>query len=366
MESRKPIRVAQIMGKLCAGGVETVIFNYYRNIDHRKIQFDFYYDGDSTVGPPQDLIDMGAQFYEVPPYQELPRYLRALRRAFREKRYPIVHSNLNSLSVFPLYAAKKEKIPVRIAHNHATAGEGALVKNAVKLLLRCLSTRYPTQLCACSRYAGEWLYGTSDFYVVKNAIDVKRFLYNEEKRAQERKRLGLEHRFVVGHVGRFCHDKNHEFLLEVFAEICKLREDAVLLLVGGGKLEAPIRKKAEQLGVLDRVWFAGIQKDTSAFYQAMDVFVLPSRSEGLGVVLIEAQACSLPILCSDRVPEEAKVLDSMTFLSLNESPRAWAERALEEAEQSKRYDTEAEMQKAGFDIATEAKKLEAFYQSLLT
>lgn len=365
MNSSKPVRVAQIMGKLCAGGVESVVFNYYRKLDHNKIQFDFYYDADSTVEPPKEFIQMGARFIKIPPYQKLPAYLSALRKNFEENDYPIIHSHINTLSVFPLYAAKKEHIPVRIAHNHATSGKGEPQKNFIKSLLRPLSKLYPTELCACSKHAGEWLYGDAEFHVVNNAIELENFSYNEQKRQEVRKELGLENKFVVGHVGRFCYAKNHKFLIDIFHEVHKLRPDAVLLLVGGGELEASVHQKVQKLGLQDCIRFVGIQEDTSRFYQAMDAFVLPSRYEGLGVVLIEAQACSLPIVCSDEVPEEAKVLKSTKFLNLNAPPKVWAENILQVAKDGKRRNTSEELRKAGFDIDTEAKKLEDFYLSLL-
>lgn len=128
----KPVRIAQIMGKLWAGGVEAVVFNYYREIDKEKIQYDFYYDDDSTVEPPQELIDMGARFIRIPPYQKLPAYLKTLRKHFKENDYSLVHSHINTLSIFPLFAAWTARIPVRIAHNHSVPGGNEIRRNILK------------------------------------------------------------------------------------------------------------------------------------------------------------------------------------------------------------------------------------------
>ena len=154
----------------------------------------------------------------------------------------------------------------------------------MKYLLRPFAAVYPTRLCACSRTAGSWLYGEKPFRVFNNAIELDRFTYDASKRKAVRQELGLGDELVLGHVGRFCYAKNHEFLLDVMAEVCKQRPDAVLLLIGEGESEAAARRKAEALGLQENVRFLGRQSDPAKFYQAMDAFVLPSRYEGLGIV----------------------------------------------------------------------------------
>ena len=163
MNPHEPIRVAQIMGKLWAGGVEMVVFNYYRAIDKSKIQFDFYYDADSTVEPPEDLIAMGARFIRIPPYQHLPEYLKVLKKHFKDNNYAIVHSHINTLSVFPLYMAWKCNIPIRIAHNHSVPGGENIKRTGLKYILRVFSRVFPTDYVACSEKAGRWLFGNKNF-----------------------------------------------------------------------------------------------------------------------------------------------------------------------------------------------------------
>ena len=301
----------------------------------------------------------------VPKYTHLPQYEREIGRLFRQNGYQIVHSHMNTLSVLSLWGAKRAGVPNRIAHNHSTVGRGEGAKNVMKYLLRPFATVYPTRLCACSRTAGSWLYGEKPFRVFNNAIELDRFTYDASKRKAVRQELGLGDELVLGHVGRFCYAKNHEFLLDVMAEVCKQRPDAVLLLIGEGESEAAARRKAEALGLQRNVRFLGRQSDPAKFYQAMDAFVLPSRYEGLGIVLIEAQAAALPVICSAEVPQEAQVLPEMQYLSLQESPAVWADAAIRAAENARRRDTSAEMRAGGFDIVTEAKKLEEFYFDLL-
>ena len=157
-QKNEPVRVAQIMGKLWAGGVEMVVFNYYRAIDKNKIQFDFYYDADSTVEPPQDLLDMGARFYKVPPYQNLPQYISKLKKCFIKNHYLIVHSHLNTLSIFPLFVAWMCNVPIRIAHNHSVPSGKEPQRDVLKYFLRIFARVFPTEYFACSEKAGRWMY----------------------------------------------------------------------------------------------------------------------------------------------------------------------------------------------------------------
>lgn len=361
----QPIRVAQMMTDMNYGGVEMVVMNYYRHIDRTKVQFDFFALEGSTLPQREEIERLGGQVYVVPKYTHLPQYETVIQTLFQQNGYKIVHSHMNTLSVFSLYGAKKAGVPNRIAHNHSTVGKGEGAKNAMKYLLRPFATVYPTQLCACSQTAGRWLYGKKPFQVFNNAIELDRFAFDPTVREAVRKELGLGNRLVLGHIGRFCYAKNHEFLLDVMAEVCKLRADAVLLLVGEGEGEAAARQKVEVLGLQDNVRFLGRQSEPAKFYQAMDAFVLPSRYEGVPVVGVEAQAAGLPLICSDKVPGEIGVLPSTCFVPLNAPLTTWAETVIDAAENTPRRDTTAELRVGGFDIATEAKKLEEFYFSLL-
>ena len=362
----EPIRVAQMMTDMNYGGVEMVVMNYYRHIDRTKVQFDFFALEGSAVPQREEIERLGGRVYIVPKYTHLSAYEKEIIRLFRQNQYKIVHSHMNTLSVFSLWVAKKAGIPNRIAHNHSTAGKGETKKNIIKYALRPFAKIYPTKLCACSQYAGEWLYGkNAEFQVFNNAIDLSRYSYDPQKAAAARKELGLEDKLVVGHIGRFCYQKNHDFLIDIFNEIHKQRQEAVLLLIGEGELEQDIRNKVKKLGLTDSVRFMGKQKDTSEFYQAMDCFVLPSRYEGLGVVAIEAQACSVPVICLTAVPKDAKITSSVKFIGLDESSSNWADCVLDVIKTQVKRNEREEVRKAGYDIEVEAQKLTDFYEELL-
>ena len=363
--SAKTIRIAHVIGKLNAAGVEAVVNNYYKNIDHNKYQFDFFIDADSVCQPPQALIDMGARYYVVPPYQKLPQYLLTLIKYFKENNYRIVHSGMNTLAVFSLFAAWLANVPVRINHNHSTTSKGETKRNLLKYMLRPFATVFATHYCACSRYAGEWLFGKQlvregKVKLFNNAIDIANFSYNSAWREAMRKELHIENKFVVGHVGRFCFQKNHEFIIDVFKMVYEREKNAILLLIGIGEMQEAIQRKVYNLGLQNSVIFLGARNDVNKLYQAMDVFVLPSHYEGLPVVGVEAQAAGLPCILSDQMTDETVIIKETKVLPLNAGAAVWAETILETKNTNRRNTTE-DIKHAGFDIKTEAKKMEAYY-----
>ena len=302
----EPIRVAQVMGKMMGGGVAQVVMNYCRHIDRERVQFDFLVDADSALVPRDEIESLGGRVIVIPPYQHPIAYQRELVHLFQQERWQIVHSHINALSVFPLRAAKRAGVPVRIAHSHSTSGKGEYAKNAMKAVLKRFSKTYPTHRMACSRYAGEWLFGKgTDFEILYNAIDLSRFFFDLDVRARARTDLGIaEDQFVIGHVGRFMPQKNHKFLIDVFAQIARQRDEAVLLLVGSGEDKALVETWVAERGVSDRVMFLGQRSDVEKLYQAFDAFVLPSLYEGLCLVGVEAQAAGLPCFLSMGIARE--------------------------------------------------------------
>lgn len=330
MDYEQPIRIAQVIGKMWAGGVEAVVFNYYREIDHGKVQFDFYYDADSTVEPPADLIKMGARFYKLPPYQKLGSYILELRKYLVEKNYTIVHSHLNTLSVFPLFTAWTAGIPVRIAHNHSVPGGNELKRNAAKKILKAFSKVFATEYFACSEKAGRWLFGDKCFesgkvIVVKNAIDFEKFQVIKTQQTDLRRKLGLDSRKVFGHVGRFTFAKNHMKLLNVFKEIHDKDNDTSLLLVGDGELHDKIVEKIKDLQIDDSVICVGKVQNPEVYYSAIDIVILPSYFEGFSMTTIESQVAGIPIVISEAIPHEAVISGSCQYMKLKDSDKAWAD-----------------------------------------
>lgn len=281
------IIVAHIMGKWNGGGVESVVMNYYKNIDRNRIQFHFLCDEDSTDIPYEEIEKLEGKVIVIPPYQKLFKYQKELYRIFKENNYKIIHSHINALSVFPLRIAKKAGVPIRIAHSHSTSNKKEWKKNILKMILRSFSKLYANNYFACTEYAGKWLFGKKvverkELNVINNAIDLKKFEFNENTREDLRKELGIkEDVLVIGHVGRFMKQKNHEFLIDVFEKAIKQDDNIYLILVGQGPLEDKIKEMAKEKGIENKILFLGQRNDVNKLYQAMDIFVLPSLYEGL-------------------------------------------------------------------------------------
>lgn len=366
-----PVKIAHIIGKTENGGVEAVVMNYYRHIDRSKIQYDFIFDYDSSDPILLDEVEaLGGGFIIVPPYQNILENQRVLCKFFRRNNYPLVYSHLNTLSVFPLFAAWRMGVKIRVAHNHSTAGKGEFKRNMMKYALRPFAKIFPTHLCACSEYAGRWLFGdkamdSGRVKVWNNAIETERYAYNEPVRNEMRQSLKLTDKFVVGHAGRFATQKNHSFLVEIFAEIHKRREDSVLLLAGDGPLMESVKEKVSQMGLNDCVIFLGSVQGMERYYQAMDVFILPSLYEGLPVVGSEVQVSGLPFLCADTVTPETKFCDNLRFMSLNKSAGEWADEALRISDGHVRRDMSIYAREAGFDVKTQGARMSEWYCQLL-
>lgn len=368
---KEPIRVLQIIGIVAGGGVEAVIMNYYEHIDRTKVQFDFIVHNDNKIDITQKVEAMGGKVYKVTPYYKNPiAFMWDIYKVIKRHHYLIVHSNMNTLSAFSLFAAWAAGAPVRILHNHSTSSPGETKRNIMKFMLRPFARLFANHYLACSRLAGEWMYGrkmmdSGKVTIVNNAIDLKKYAFNPQKRNLLRKELGLADEFVIGHVGRFMFQKNHEFLIDVFAEAYKKNPHMALLLVGDGPLRPAMEEKVRKLGLTDHVKFLGLRNNVQDFYHVMDILVLPSHYEGLPVVGVEAQANGLPCLFSTKVTKEAHLTHLAQFWDLEKGASKWAKEIISiKCERNKK--AEEELRQAGFEIDKEAEKLVKFYIELST
>lgn len=363
MRDDEPVRVAQIMGKWVGGGVESVVMNYYRYIDRTKIQFDFICDDDSTNIPYEEIEKLGGKVILIPPYQKVFKYHNKLKKILKEGHYKIVHSHINTLSVFSLFAAKCAGVPVRIAHSHSTTNKKEKKKNLLKQVLRPFSKLFATYYMCCSELAGRWLFGDKEYdkgnvYLLNNAIDLEKFKYNKDIRKKMRKNLNIsDDTLVIGHVGRFVEQKNHRFLIDIFNEIYKQNNNSLLLLAGQGPLIDEIKNKVKSLKLEKKVKFLGQRNDIDKLYQAFDVFLLPSLYEGLPVVGVESQAAGLLCFLSDDMTKETKVLESTIFLPLDCGSEEWAKKILNSCQKFIRKNTLNEVSNNNFNIKIECVKL---------
>lgn len=365
-ELNEKIRIAHVVGKWVGGGVEAVIMNYYKNINHNNFQFDFLCDEDSTNIPYDEIEKLGGRVILIPPYQKVFKYHKELKKIFRDNNYKIVHSHINTLSVFPLFAAKRVGVKVRIAHSHSTTNKKEWRKNLLKIILRPFAKIFATNYMACTEHAGRWLFGDREYdkgnvYLLNNAIDLDKFKYSERIRKNKRKELGIsDDTFVIGHIGRFVEQKNHRFLIDIFYEFHKNHQNSLLLLIGQGPLEEEMRHKVDDLGLTSFVKFIGQRNDVNELYSAMDLFLFPSLYEGLGMVLIEAQCSGLPCIASSEVPEIAKINDNFCFIDLEKDATYW-QKKVNDFTDIKLRENNNHLNYNNYDIKKEVNKLSFFY-----
>lgn len=365
----EPIRVLHVIGIMNRGGAETMIMNLYRHIDRSKVQFDFVENSSEPAVFDEEILSLGGRIYRCPHYNGKNHftYVKWWNDFFKAhpKEYPIIHGHLGSTAAIYLSIAKKYGA-YTIAHSHNTNAE----KSLQQWLFNVYS--YPTRYIAdkfftCSKEAGIARFGEKiaedpqKCIMINNAINVVGYVYDPIARVKKKKQLGLNSEVIIGHVGRFNPQKNHTFLLEIFAALLKKEPNAVLLLVGGGEDMPKIQAKAQTLGIAEHVRFLGIRSDVAGLMQAMDVFVFPSLYEGLPVTMVEAQAAGLPCIISDKVPPECILTEGLVdVLPLSAGAETWAEKILEKRDVP-RTDRRTEIAAHGFDINTEAIKLQEFY-----
>lgn len=365
------IRILHSVSNMDRAGIETMLMNYYRNIDKNKIQFDFLCNKKKPGAYDDEIISMGGKIYHSPGLNPMrfPQYLSYMKNLFKEHpEYQVIHVHNGAFGVYALYAARKNQIPVRIFHAHG-AGFTFNLKWPLKMFCKSRLLKNCNYHWACGTkaaicYFGKRVVDSGNYCIIHNAIDVKKFRYREETRKSLRSQYHLEDKILIGHVGRFMAQKNHEFLIDIFMEIYKKEPKAVLVLLGDGELMEKMVEKVKANRLDKAVLFLGNVNNANEWYQAFDTFVLPSVWEGLPVVGIEAQMASLPCIFSDTVTKETKVTDNVSFLSLNNEPGVWADVILKKIRANHRIDMEEEITKAGYNIAVEAEKLQAYYERL--
>ncbi|MCF7560786.1 glycosyltransferase family 1 protein [Sabulilitoribacter multivorans] len=370
------IRVLQVFTIMNRGGAESMIMNYYRKIDRTKVQFDFLVHRQERAAFDDEIESLGGKIYRFNAINPLfpKKYYRNLRRFFKEHpEYSIIHSHLNTFSCFPLKIASEFNIPCRIAHAHIAIDKVNLssflnqkespkeiLKKLIKLQLKKRVKNDATHLFSCGKKAGNWLFGNTSFRTMNNAIDTTKFKYNEAVSAKYKKEFKLEDELVIGHIGRFVSQKNHSYLLKVFAELLKIKPHSSLVLIGDGPLRKNLEEEALALNIKNKTHFLGVRTDIPQLCQMMDVFVFPSFYEGLPVTLIEAQASSLKILASDTITNEVHLTNNIQFLSINDSPDFWASKIVE-LNVDKKVDQSKEIVEANYDIVSNTKNIQEFY-----
>ncbi|WAJ24545.1 glycosyltransferase [Lacrimispora xylanolytica] len=349
-------------------GVMSVIMNYYRHIDRTLIQFDFLCFSQCEDSYADEIASYGGRIYYVKKPGSSIEAMIEMNAFFKKNKgqYQWLHNHEVYLSLYLWKLAEHHNFGNFVIHSHTTRYSDNWL-NARRNQLLC----YPIALMrsnkiACSIAAGEFLYGKrmvqqNKVFVLYNAIDCQKYRFNHDKRAEIRSSLSIQDKLVVGHVGRFEKQKNHDFLIESFYFLKKQYSKSVLLLIGSGRLKLTMQQKVKALGLEGDVFFLGQQNDIQDWYQAMDLFWLPSTYEGLPMAAVEAQASGLPCFLADTITKEVELLDTTKHLTLKKGPEFWALEAREKVNIIKREDAWRKVENAGFGIERASVALQRYY-----
>lgn len=382
------VRVLHVLGNTNLGGAESRIMDLYRHTDRNRVQFDFLVHSGEEGFFEKEIRELGGRIFRVPRFRiyNYFSYRKALKEFFQKHHeFALVQGHMTSTAAIYLPIAKKAGVKKTAAHARSAGVDKGLKGTMTRFLRRNLADK-ADYLFTCSELAGISVYGEKAVregktIFIPNAIDCAGFTFDPEKRKKMREELGLTDALIIGHVGRFHYAKNHEYLLRVFAELCRMSAGAGgstaetgadqkyhLILLGEGPLMEDTRKLAEELGVVDRVHFLGNHKNIADYYQAMDYFVYPSRYEGMPGTIVEAQASGLPCLMSDTICREVIVTELVETMSIEKEPKVWAEglqRRIDAlvSKQENREKYAAKMAAAGFDVQAQAERMMRFYES---
>lgn len=360
----KPIRILNIVPNMRAAGIETFIMNVYRNIDREKVQFDFIVHNKERKFYDDEIEKLGGKIYRFS-YKDdknLFKYIKDLNSFFKKnKEYKIVHGHMQSMMPLYLYIAKRNNVPVRICHSHNNSYEKSL-KGFILHIFSRFSKFFSTQNFACSNVAGKYMFNNREFEVINNGINIAKFKFNQTKREEIRKSLGIsEDEILLGNVGRMEKQKNQEFLLEVFKDVCDKNDNFKLLIIGTGSLEEKLKEYAKKLDIYNKIIFLKNKDNVNEYMYAMDMFLLPSLYEGLGIVLIEAQIAGLYCLTTkNTVANETRITENIKYLNLIK--KDWVEQILSYKFNDRNIAIDEKIKQ--FDISHIAKMLEEKYYYL--
>lgn len=366
------MKVLHYVSIMDRAGQETFIMNLYRNINRDEIQFGFLCSENRHGDYDDEIHSLGGEINHVLLNRKQGK-LRHIDNYFILKNelkkyssdYDVFH--IHNHHAFDSYmvarAALKAGFKKVIVHSHSSSAEEHVKLH--ELFKKPLSNLNITKL-ACSDSAGEWMFSTNDYILMRNGIDVNKFAFSEKDREQYRKELNISDKFVIGHIGRFMYVKNHKFLVKLFAEYKKVNENACLMLVGGGEDFDKIKELVFSLGISDDVLFLGVREDTPQLYCAMDMFILPSHFEGLGIVAIEAQNNGLCCLISDTVSNQAEITNNVLWAGLNEPMSKWIKQIEDIRNRADKNDRTMyceQIRNAGYDIHETCVNMSRIYKN---
>lgn len=355
----KKILVVPTLG-LNLEGITTVIYNYVKAMNREGLALYFLTYGELHPSLRERFAPIGKLEFVADRKQSTTAYIRDYIRLLRSESFDVVHIHGNSGTMaIEAVLAKFCSVKKVIVHTHSTKTSYPMVNSILKYPMAI----FADELVACSQESGKWLYKNWKFTILNNAIDIAKFGFNSAYREARRQEFGVEDAFLVGHIGHFSAPKNHFYLIDIFEVFHKQLPDSRLLLVGDGPDFNAVVDKVHKLNLQDAVIFAGKRSDVEQLYQAMDVFLMPSRWEGLPLVLLEAQSSGLPVVASDRITKTVQCAGCFFYLNIEEDPKVWAERLMliSQTPVERSISNAKLLQASGFDINQESDRLRKLY-----
>ena len=361
----RKIKILHIVNGMNRAGAETFLMNVFRNIDRNKYDFTFLCYGQEKYDYEDEIEELGGHIarVDVPKDIGIFNHIKQLKKLIKENKYDIVHAHTYYNSGFSMLASYLCGVKLRITHSHNIQSEykPSISKRIYYLFSKILILLFSNKYLACTKDAGKSLFGKSKFDVVNNGIQLENFLFKEQERIRIRKELEInDNDIVIGHIGRFEKQKNHEFLINIFEQLKFINKNYKLVLIGKGKLKEKIENIAKDKGLDKNIIFLGTKPDIYKYYNLFDIFIFPSYFEGLGIVLIEAQANGLKCYVSDTVPKDVNVSREVEFLSLSLTPEEWAKKVVNS--NNNRIVNMDFLKDSSYDINNTVKQLELIYQ----
>lgn len=344
-------------------GITNVIMNYYRAMDKKDMKIDFVVPNKVNDRLKCEIENNGGKIYQIEMRNRNPfKYIWKLSKLIKKGKYDIVHVHGNSCTLaVEMYAAKIGGAKVRIPHSHNSTCDHKIIH---RILRRVFDYNY-THAFACGEKAGKWLYNEKPFIVINNGINVNQYIYDAKIREEYRRKYKLQGKKVVGHIGRFSYQKNHEFLIQVFNELYKVDNNYRLVLIGEGALRKEIEQQIKELNLEKAIILVGKSLEVPQLVQAMDMVIMPSRFEGLPLTLLETQTACIPCFVSDTISKEVAITDLIEFISLEKSAGEWAHYINGKSfkDRNKIKDTiYNKIIDSGYSIEDNAKKLKSIYK----
>lgn len=357
------IKILQIVPSLSlANGVAAYLESYYRFMNLSNFETTILVLNDDDKGRYETFKALNCKIIEMFKCESWTAYLKKIDDFFSKNMFDIVHCHTANYGAFYMHYAKKYGVKCRILHSHANRSADKFLRSIRNNLLIPCAVFNSNYYLACSNDAGKFMFHKRKYNIMINGVDYTKYRYNKKIRDKYRKEFGFENRYVIGTFGRLCNQKNQLFTLDIIKELVKVNSKILLVIIGDGELKQKIVKKVEYLKLNNNVLILKSRNDLNLFYNSLDIFLLPSTYEGLGIVLIESQINGLYTFTSKRrVPQEAKISNLLEFVNLNNNPKEWANRINEKMAISRNKVVECN---SSYSIVTNAKKLEKFYNKI--